>query len=751
MEASSAIQSNRLDEVTVCLEDVEEAQGIIAENSLAVKILSDKSFNRGATKNILCKAWGDPEGLKISDFGVNMFLFTFQSVEEANEVIKKGPWYVMGKLVSVQNWSSQTTMKDIDFSKVQCWVQLHGLPNENLNVRSAEKLLSHMGEIMEIENPLMDGLFIRHFIRARIKVNIKNPLSTGCWIPRKNMSKIWMQIKYEKLQDMCFNCGIIGHEQRNCNVDKEMIWLNGKEIPRYGQKLSVPPAKELRVIIEERERWKQRAHEQRQENNSSSRREQQGENSIQQRALVITPLGDNNVQVNQLHEEETNRDHMEEGLDGELPEGCLEESPEGSPSTTLRLLRETCDYFSPPSPFSSMRMRNDQPGFKLDIGERRFGEHPWRPFPMEASVELQSSNGEGSSGGMGQQGLIKGLQDSAVNKDSGSKSREEKIEEQVGRLMGDKVHEVTGGQCQGPTNIAPMRGSPTEFSEERGKAKAYDLTWEKERESNKTNYDQMQSDLLALRKEVAALYEDRGKSEIKNCQTGSPSHPSPTTVDLQEHLSRPGLGPNSLGLLDLEKEDIGLKNPIALLDYPCPPERHKSIQLSEQEIKKCRAICEVYFNGDKNKRQARKVTLCKMVGEDCPVDKHEYMVEFPNDELEVPNFISTKLGEDEETGLAEKVSKALILKRPREEPRLLEYVQSNEEEGKESKKVKIGEPVWEVGGRTWSIGTVKQFNYQFDRMDLEMGEAITTIESDGEDHYSLKAEEAGQTLPPKFQ
>lgn len=115
MEATRLLDSRRLDETNIHLEDIEDNHGILAANSLAAKVLSEKSYNRGAIKNILCKAWGDPEGLKISDFGVNQFLFTFQKIEEANEVMKRGPWYVMGKLVSVQHWSNQATMEDIDF------------------------------------------------------------------------------------------------------------------------------------------------------------------------------------------------------------------------------------------------------------------------------------------------------------------------------------------------------------------------------------------------------------------------------------------------------------------------------------------------------------------------------------------------------------------------------------------------------------------------------------------------------------
>lgn len=69
-----------------------------------------------------------------------------------------------------------------------------------------------MGEVLEIEDPLIEGKIIRPFIRARVGINIKEPLLTWCWVPRRNLPKIWVSIKYERLQDLCFKCGIIGHE-----------------------------------------------------------------------------------------------------------------------------------------------------------------------------------------------------------------------------------------------------------------------------------------------------------------------------------------------------------------------------------------------------------------------------------------------------------------------------------------------------------------------------------------------------------
>lgn len=69
---------------------------------------------------------------------------------------------------------------------------------------------------MEIEDPIVEGKVFRPFIRARMEIDIQYPLSTGCWFPRKKFPRVWVFVKYKRLQDLCYNCGIIGHEQKIC-------------------------------------------------------------------------------------------------------------------------------------------------------------------------------------------------------------------------------------------------------------------------------------------------------------------------------------------------------------------------------------------------------------------------------------------------------------------------------------------------------------------------------------------------------
>ncbi|KAJ1407771.1 O-sialoglycoprotein endopeptidase [Sesbania bispinosa] len=67
--------------------------------------------------------------------------------------------------------------------------------------------------------------------------------------------------------------------------------------------------------------------------------------------------------------------------------------------------------------------------------------------------------------------------------------------------------------------------------------------------------------------------------------------PNPTKVDLHSGLIQPGLGPNSIQDLELETEDVGLKEPILIMNYPSPTKEgssHYNISFTPSMITKCR-------------------------------------------------------------------------------------------------------------------------------------------------------------------
>ncbi|KAJ1376438.1 Zinc finger, CCHC-type [Sesbania bispinosa] len=239
---------------TQCLEDTEiqlEENGVealnIAKSTLVGRFLIKKNLNRNAVKEILSKAWNVKEELNITDLGPNVFLFTFSDKKVADRIMEEGPWYVMSHLLSLQYWIPEATVFEVNYDLVGFWVQIHGLPLDLMSINNASKLAGSIGIIQKVENPVVNGKLIRPFFRVRVMLNIKNPLPTGCWVPRRDLPRLWVMFRYERLQGFCYQCGVIGHDNKRCKKDLAMAAYDQTK-PRYGPKLGVPPAKSLAAI-----------------------------------------------------------------------------------------------------------------------------------------------------------------------------------------------------------------------------------------------------------------------------------------------------------------------------------------------------------------------------------------------------------------------------------------------------------------------------------------------------------------------
>ena len=111
--------------------------------------------------------------------------------------------------------------ENIRFHTVKFWVQLHGLPVNRLNERTAYGVGKSLEEVSRATQAreLIGG----NFLRVRVGINVTRPLSRGRKVLLGNDCEVWVTFKYEKMPNFCYWCGMVSHDAKECSV-----WLSIK-------------------------------------------------------------------------------------------------------------------------------------------------------------------------------------------------------------------------------------------------------------------------------------------------------------------------------------------------------------------------------------------------------------------------------------------------------------------------------------------------------------------------------------------
>ena len=183
---------------------------------LLAKIISPKNIGLNTVKDITIKAWKPVFLMEVKRLSKEVFMFIFHHEADLHKVFMKRPWSIRGGHLVIKRWSSDQTWQEVDFSTSSIWVQIHGLSMLWRTKENLRKIGAKVGSVLEVD--LIgdaNGLW-KKFLRARVEVDLSNPLILGIFLPRPNKNDLWIGLKYEKISDLCYRCGIIGHEQKSC-------------------------------------------------------------------------------------------------------------------------------------------------------------------------------------------------------------------------------------------------------------------------------------------------------------------------------------------------------------------------------------------------------------------------------------------------------------------------------------------------------------------------------------------------------
>ncbi|KAK7832538.1 uncharacterized protein CFP56_026312 [Quercus suber] len=192
-----------------------------SEHVLAAKFLTRRALNMEAVARTFRPLWRTKESFQITNAGNNILLFAFDLEVDVEKVLIGEPWSFDRHLVVFQRFDGSKPLKELDFKSSSFWVQLYDLPYQFLTPEAAVEIGETIGPVTVSRdtNEMKGGTFMR----VRVSVDISRPLCRGRKVSFDEETESWVSFKYERLPNICFWCGMLSHDDKDCD-----LWLGSK-------------------------------------------------------------------------------------------------------------------------------------------------------------------------------------------------------------------------------------------------------------------------------------------------------------------------------------------------------------------------------------------------------------------------------------------------------------------------------------------------------------------------------------------
>ncbi|KAM6566998.1 hypothetical protein CsatA_026126 [Cannabis sativa] len=231
----------------------EEGVADIGKSCLIGRLCTMKLFSRSLLKNILCKLWNLGEtdwDLKIKKTTATaMFLvLPFKSNISLERTLGKSPWVLNAGFLILERIQGIPT----DWVTTLCLFTISGrilnLPIKAITKSNMSRLAGMAGEIIDIQEADVNRIAVNGFFKFKVRNSIQSKLFPGYLFPHKGR-RIWLQFQYDRLPYMCFNCGRIGHEMRQCQEPRATgIHEEGEVRPIFGSWLQFDSVGRMETI-----------------------------------------------------------------------------------------------------------------------------------------------------------------------------------------------------------------------------------------------------------------------------------------------------------------------------------------------------------------------------------------------------------------------------------------------------------------------------------------------------------------------
>ncbi|XP_030959369.1 uncharacterized protein LOC115981364 [Quercus lobata] len=207
--------------------------------SIAAKFLTKRAINVDIIARTFTPLWRVQNGFKIKVIGDHKILFSFEKKKDVDRIMSSEPWSFDKHLVIMHRYENEGPLQEIKFDRTVFWVQIHGVPMRYMTIEAVEKICSTVGKVIRPTDPrVYDG---GSFLCIQVSIDLILPLCRGLLVSLNKDKQVWISFKYERLPNLCYWCGRLTHDDKDCDLWIESEGTLQAEQREFGSHLRAAP------------------------------------------------------------------------------------------------------------------------------------------------------------------------------------------------------------------------------------------------------------------------------------------------------------------------------------------------------------------------------------------------------------------------------------------------------------------------------------------------------------------------------
>ncbi|CAN0858396.1 hypothetical protein LINGRAHAP2_LOCUS7227 [Linum grandiflorum] len=132
--------------------------------------------------------------------------------------MKDGPWNYDGRLLLLHEILAGEDPKMVPFHLIPFWVQVHDLPFDYLSEGAGRILGNSASRYLDYDPKNSLKLWADQYMRIQVELDVRRPLKRNVKVRLHGEERALCKFRYERLQNFCYICGIMGHTDKYCEA-----------------------------------------------------------------------------------------------------------------------------------------------------------------------------------------------------------------------------------------------------------------------------------------------------------------------------------------------------------------------------------------------------------------------------------------------------------------------------------------------------------------------------------------------------